>query len=76
MVIVAALVVASLPAAQVPLAVQQVGAERQAIAMVRIVPGAQVKFSELEKIAPESFTDARIRGSDGSSQAARLVEFQ
>ncbi len=76
MVIVAALIVAALPAGQGPLPAQPVAAERQAVAMVRIVPGAQVRFSELEKIAPESFTDARIRGSDGSSQPARLVEFQ
>jgi hypothetical protein len=73
MVIFAALVIAAAPGAQEPRAVT---AERQAVAMVRILPGAQVRFSQLEKIAPESFSDARIRDTDGSSRPARLVEFQ
>jgi hypothetical protein len=51
-------------------------AQRQATAMVRILPGAAIKFRELEKSAAHRFANARIRGSDGSSQPARLVEFQ
>jgi hypothetical protein len=43
--------------------------------MVRILPGAPVRFSELEKQAPDRLTDARIRTADGASQPARLVEF-
>jgi hypothetical protein len=56
--------------------VQRVAAERQAVAMVRIVRGAPVKFSELEKIAPGRFTFALVRNADGAPQPARLVEFQ
>ena len=54
---------------------EPVAAERPAVAMVRILPGAPVRFSELEKQAPERLTDARIRTADGASQPARLVEF-
>ena len=72
MVIFAALLLAAAPLAPV----QRVAAERQAIAMVRIVPGAQVRFSEIEQSAPERFRDTQIRGVDGSSEPARLVEFQ
>ena len=75
MVIFAALLLAAEPAAQAA-PPQYAVAETQAVAMVRILPGAQVKFSELEKIAPESFTDSRIRDIDGQSRPARLVEFQ
>ena len=56
--------------------VQRVAAERQAIAMVRILPGAALKFAEIEQSAPERFRDTHIRGADGSSEPARLVEFQ
>ena len=56
--------------------VQRVVAERQAMAVVRILPGAQLKFSELEKSAPERFRDTQIRNADGSSEPARVVEFQ
>jgi hypothetical protein len=73
MVIFAALVLAAQPAGQLP---PPAAAQRQAAAMVRILPGAAIKFRELEKSAAYRFTNARIRGSDGSSQPARLVEFQ
>ncbi len=72
MVIVAALILAAAPEPVAP----RVVAERQAIAMVRILPGAVLKFSEIEKSAPESFRDTQIRAADGSAQPARLVEFQ
>jgi hypothetical protein len=51
-------------------------AERQAIAMVRILPAAQIRFAEIEKNAPEMLRNSRIRTADGSNQPARLVEFQ
>jgi hypothetical protein len=54
---------------------EPVAAERPAVAMVRILPGASVRFAEIEKQAPERLTDARIRTADGASQPARLVEF-
>lgn len=72
----AALVLAAAPAVPVLPPVQRVTAERQAVAMVRILPGAQLHFAELEKSAPESFRDTHIRAADGSSEPARLVEFQ
>ena len=75
MVVFAALVLAAAPAALVA-PPQPVAAERQANAMVQIFKGAPVRFSELEKSAPASFSNARIRGADGSSEAARLIEFQ
>jgi hypothetical protein len=75
MVILAALVFAMTPAQEPPAPAERVAAERQAVAMVRILPGAQIKFAELEETAPHSFTDSRIRGADGSLEPARLVEF-
>ena len=75
MLLLAALALAA-PAEPAPPPVQRVAAEGQAVAMVRILPGAALKFSELEKNAPESFRNTEIRAPDGSSQPARLVEFQ
>ena len=75
MIILASLVLAGSPAEAAP-AVPRVAAESQAIAMVRILPGAQIRFSEIEQIAPERFRNTQIRAADGSSQPARLVEFQ
>ena len=72
-----ALVLAAAPAAEAPPApVQRLAAERQALAMVRILPGAALRFSEIEKNSPESFRDTLVRGVDGSPEPARLVEFQ
>ena len=64
-----------LAASSTPPPVNPAAAERQAVATVRILPGAQVRFAEIEKTAPASFTEARIRGTDGSPQRARLIEF-
>jgi hypothetical protein len=75
MVIVAALLVAAAPAEPAPPA-QRVAAQSQAIAMVRILPGAQIRFSEIEQSASERLRDTEIRSADGSSEPARLVEFQ
>ena len=74
--ILAALVLAAAPAQSAPAPVQRVAAERQALAMVRILPGAQLRFSEIERHAPERFRDTQIRRPDGSFEPARLVEFQ
>ena len=74
MVIIAALVLAT-AAAEAPPPARHVVAERQALAMVRILPGAALNFSQIEQSAPERFSDAQIRGADGSSQPARLIEF-
>ena len=50
--------------------------EQQATAMVRILPGAPLRFAEIEKSAPERLRDTTIRAWDGPPEAARLVEFQ
>ena len=73
MIILAALVLGAASEQAPP--VQRVSAERQAYAMVRILPGAQIRFAELEHSAPERFTDTHIRTADGSSAPARLIEF-
>jgi hypothetical protein len=75
MVIVAALLLAAAPTEPASPA-QPVAVESQAIAMVRILPGAPVRFSELEESAPQRFRDTHIRAADGTSEPARLVEFQ
>lgn len=73
----AALVLAPAPATEPPQPQPpRVAAERQALAMVRILPGAHLRFAEIEKNAPESFRDTQIRAADGSLEPARLVEFQ
>ena len=54
----------------------RVAAERQAVAMVRILPGAPLRFAEIERTAPETLRDTRIRTPAGSTEPARLVEFQ
>ena len=74
MVILAALVLAAAPPAAAPTP-RIVAAESQAVAMVRIFRTEPVRFAEIEKTAPESFSDARITGADGSSEPARLIEF-
>ena len=76
MVLLAALVLATSPAEPSAPQPQRVTAERQAVAIVRILPGAQLRFAEIEKSSPERLTDTRIRTADGSTEPARLVEFQ
>jgi hypothetical protein len=76
MAILAAVLLAVSPSPPALPAPHPVTAERQAVAVVRILPGAQFRYAELEKIAPASFTDAQIRDTDGSSRPARLIEFQ
>ena len=54
----------------------RVAAERQAVAMVRILPGAPLRFAEIERTAPQTLRNAQIRNPDGSLEPARLAEFQ
>ena len=75
MVLFAAIALAAAPEPARP-PVQRVVAERQAMAVVRILPGAQLRFSELEQNAPERFRETQIRNADGSLEPARVVEFQ
>ena len=55
---------------------QAVAPERQAKATVTILPAASLRFSELEQTRPEIFRETVIRGSDGSPQPVKLVEFE
>ena len=69
MVILALAAVAAQPAG--PVAVT-----RQVRAMVKIVSAPPLRFKDIEQKSPEMLRDAKVRGRDGSLQAARLVEFQ
>ena len=80
MVLVAALLLAAAPgqpaqSAQPAQPPRLVTAEQQAMATVRILSGDPIRFSELEKQAPERFRDAHIRGVGGAPEPARLIEF-
>jgi hypothetical protein len=55
---------------------QAVAPERQAQATVIILPAASLRFSEIESEQPERLRETVIRSADGSTQRARLVEFQ
>jgi len=74
MVVLAALALAAI-AADGPPPARIVAAERQAQAMVRILPGAALRFAEIERSAPETLRDTSIRTPDGAQEPARLVEF-
>jgi hypothetical protein len=75
MVILAALVLSATPV-EAPRPARIVAAERQAQAVVRILPGAALRFAEIERSAPETLRDTYIRAPDGSPEPARLVEYQ
>jgi hypothetical protein len=55
---------------------QVVATERQARAMVTILSGAPLRFSEIERERPLELRESRVRGADGSIETVRLVEFQ
>ena len=74
MVIFAALALSVTPADPPP-PVRIVAAERQAQAMVRILPGAALRFAEIEQSAPETLRDTQVRTPDGTPEPARLIEF-
>ena len=53
-----------------------IAAQRQAQAIVRIVQSAAVRFSEIERDRPEVLRETVIRGPNGTTETAKLVEFQ
>ena len=55
---------------------QAVAPERQARAMVTILSGTPLRFSEIERERPRELRESRVRGADGSIETVRLVEFQ
>ncbi len=55
---------------------QAVAPERQAQATVTILPAARLRFSEIEREQPKLLRETVIRAADGSTQRAKLVEFQ
>jgi hypothetical protein len=55
---------------------QVVVPERQARAIVTILAGAPLRFSEIERERPLELRESRVRGADGSIETVRLVEFQ
>ena len=56
--------------------VAPVAVTRQVRATVRIVSGPPLRFKDIEKTQPTLLRDSKVRGVDGSLQAARLIEFQ
>lgn len=75
MVLFAAAILAASPV-QSPAAPTAVTSDRQAQAMVRILPAAALRFAELDRARPEMFRESQIRSADGSATAVRLVEFE
>ena len=75
MIILAALALSATPIESPP-PVRIVTAERQAQAIVRILPGAALRFAEIEQSAPETLRDTQVRTPDGTPEPARLIEFQ
>jgi hypothetical protein len=55
---------------------QVVAPERQARAMVTILSGAPLRFSEIERERPLELRESRVRGANGSIETVKLVEFQ
>ena len=53
-----------------------VAPERQAQVTVIILPAARLRFSEIEREQPMLLRETVIRAPDGSTQPAKLVEFQ
>ena len=78
MVIVASLslAVAALAVSPQPAEQQAVAPARQAQATVTIVSAATIRFAELERSQPELLRDTQVDDADGSTQPARLVEFE
>ena len=48
----------------------------RATATIRILSGTTIRFSEVERTAPDTLRETRVRASDGSIRTARVVEFQ
>ena len=69
-------VAAALAATLEPHAQAPVSPERQAQAMVIILPSASLRFSEIEKTNPRAMRETRLRGADGKAETVKLVEFE
>ena len=69
-------VAAALAATLVPQARAPVSPERQAQAMVIILPSASLRFSEIERTNPRALRKTHIRGADGKPETVKLVEFE
>jgi hypothetical protein len=70
------LATAVLAAIRVPHAQAPVSPERQAQAMVIILPSASLRFSEIERTDPRALRETRLRGADGKPETVKLVEFE
>ena len=70
------LILAATVLAVTPSASETVAPDRQARAMVRIIPGAKLRFGELEKADPKLFRESRVRSANGLAETARLIEFE
>ena len=55
---------------------QAVAPDRQARATVRIIPGAKLRFAEIEKADPKLFRESRVRSANGLAETAKLIEFE
>ena len=64
-------VAADAPAAPAP----RVSAAQPAQAVVRIVSGAAIRFSEAERFEESVTREATVRERDGSVRTASLIEF-
>ena len=49
---------------------------RQARATVTVISAPRIEFARIERDSPQLLRDTTIRSTDGSTQPARLVEFQ
>jgi hypothetical protein len=70
------LAIAALVAARAPQAQAPVSPERQAQAMVIILPSASLRFSEIERTDPRALRETHLRGADGKPVTVKLVEFE
>ncbi len=55
---------------------QAVAPEVQARAVVTILSGAALRFSEIERERPETLREAQVGAADGSVETLKLIEFQ
>ena len=55
---------------------QAAGPMRQAQAVVTILPGAALRFAQIERERPRVLRETAVRRPDGSVEQVRLVEFE
>lgn len=53
-----------------------VGASAQATATIRVVSAVEIKFGSKQTVGVPPAQDTVIKGADGTSQPAKIVEFQ